>query len=520
MRFVFSFLLLILFAANAYSQKERRDELKDKKVGNEPTICFENKEFFFDDDSLNIAFDFVTDGRIIGTDEALILSPVYISGNYTVKLPFVLINGKKRNSFYKREMTFASHEQYVANKPLIRAIHKGKGKQTISYNIAYHIPEHIAKDGKVFVKQYLRDCCDLKYLMEEEISNSYVGLDVEDEQELPKEDDNNLLVAMPLLSLDNITLIKPEKELKKERSETLSLMINFIVNRHDILPGFSNNYLELQRVDSLLAPLSARKDLYTINFATIKGYASPEATYEHNLKLSQRRADSFKNYIMSKYKLYNISKFPAIGMGEDWKGLRAAVEASNMDHKSEILYIIDEVGIFSGREKRLMELEGGIPYRYMLNNLYPPLRRMEMQVAYTVNPFDLDQSMKIIKRRPQDLSHEEIYAIAQENNKRILDRNIFGEEYVLAAKIFPNDILANINASSAWIVRGDLETAWEYLKKVKEDYRAYNNLALYYWCKGDLKNAETYFIQAIKSGFDKERALYNYKKFKQEQVKK
>ncbi len=60
------------------------------------------------------------------------------------------------------------------------------------------------------------------------------------------------------------------------------------------------------------------------------------------------------------------------GRGEDWDGLRAAVEKSGMPSKREVLAIIDSYDIFDGREKRLMDLQGGEPYKYMLRRCFRP----------------------------------------------------------------------------------------------------------------------------------------------------
>lgn len=136
----------------------------------------------------------------------------------------------------------------------------------------------------------------------------------------------------------SVTFIRPKKEVVKDRNEHLSIHINYIVDRYDILPYYASNAEELAKVDNVLRPLSSRRETtYRIRRASIKGYASPEAPYDYNLKLSQRRADGFKQYLIRKYGLYDISMFPATGMGEDWEGLRAAVEESDMMYQDAVL---------------------------------------------------------------------------------------------------------------------------------------------------------------------------------------
>ena len=47
-----------------------------------------------------------------------------------------------------------------------------------------------------------------------------------------------------------------------------------------------------------------------------------------------------------------------------------------------MLDIIRTCGVFSGREKRLMDLDGGTPYRDMLHRYFPLLRRIEVKVIH------------------------------------------------------------------------------------------------------------------------------------------
>jgi tetratricopeptide (TPR) repeat protein len=183
-----------------------------------------------------------------------------------------------------------------------------------------------------------------------------------------------------------------------------------------------------------------------------------------------------------------------------------------MPCKQEVLSIIDGVGIFNGREKKLMDLAGGDPYRHMLRVLYPPLRRMEMEVAYVVRSFETVEAEGLIDERPQDLSQEEIYEVARKRGAERAardDRDEYGREYDVAAKYFPDDATANINASSAALVRGDLDEAWQYLSKIQDVPEAYNNLGVYYWLRGDTERAERYFRLAMNVKGDEEKARRN-----------
>lgn len=103
-----------------------------------------------------------------------------------------------------------------------------------------------------------------------------------------------------------------------------------------------------------------------------------------------------------------------------------------------MIAIIDHVDIFGGREKQqLMELGGGHPYRYMLEYIYPPLRRTEMEVISKVRyylPDEVERSMIVARR----ISHRlEIYEVAMRRNSDRTPLSRYGKEFDVAADYFP-----------------------------------------------------------------------------------
>jgi outer membrane protein OmpA-like peptidoglycan-associated protein len=467
-----------------------------------PEVRFENAESFVRGDTLFVSFDVTVIGKIISSGEALHIVPVYRTSHDELRFPGVLFNGKKRAKYYRREQALLSHEAYWARKPYAEVTLDGRRQETVSYRLTEPLPAGISEIGTLSLEQYVEDCCDLRLAGIQALPLRVV------ETAPPVEEP---VVTRPVYE-GSVTFIRPKKEVVKERNEILTLRINFIVDRHDVLPNYANNAAELKKADDLLGLLSGKGETYRVTSASIRGYASPEAPYDYNLKLSQRRADSFKQYLASKYGLSNLPEFSAKGMGEDWDGLRLAVEQSHMPYKQEVLSIIDGVGIFNGREKKLMDLAGGDPYRHMLRVLYPPLRRMEMEVAYVVRSFETVEAEGLIDERPQDLSQEEIYEVARKRGAERAardDRDEYGREYDVAAKYFPDDATANINASSAALVRGDLDEAWQYLSKIQDVPEAYNNLGVYYWLRGDTERAERYFRLAMNVKGDEEKARRN-----------
>ena len=88
-------------------------------------------------------------------------------------------------------------------------------------------------------------------------------------------------------------------------------------------------------------------------------------------------------------------------------------EAGKPSWQDAVLRVIRRYGIFNGREKQLMDLEGGTPYREMMRRYFPKLRRIEVVVQYDVRKVEGDEAAELIYTHPDLLSLEEIYAVAR-----------------------------------------------------------------------------------------------------------
>ena len=120
----------------------------------------------------------------------------------------------------------------------------------------------------------------------------------------------------------------------------------------------------------------------TLEKAVIWSYTSPDGTNKANTALAARRADSLESWILRNTVLPGKLLEKNSG-GIAWDLLREAVSKSEMQYKEEVLRILDNtpVWVFDGnsrvvssRKKELMDLKGGVPYRYMYEHLFPDLR--------------------------------------------------------------------------------------------------------------------------------------------------
>jgi hypothetical protein len=292
------------------------------------------------------------------------------------------------------------------------------------------------------------------------------------------------------------SFIIPEVEEVKTRNESGSAYLDFAVGRSDIVPGFENNAAELQKIDRTIESIKNDPNA-TITAITITGYASPEGSASSNWSLSERRAQALRGRIGSVHGLPN-TLFSAHGAGEEWAGLEELLAGSSLAEKEQIQEIIHSQSDLDVREQRIRSLGGGAPYRRMVAEFYPALRRSDYTISYTVIPFTVDQGKEVLQRRPGDLSLNELFLIA---NTYPSGGAAFFELFETAAHLFPESDVANLNAAAAALGREDASSAARYLAKVRDRNESYwNNAGMVSWLRGDKARAAEAFTRAGASG--------------------
>ncbi len=270
-------------------------------------------------------------------------------------------------------------------------------------------------------------------------------------------------------------------------------MVHFPVNQMKIYPDYRHNPSELAAIKHTVDVV--KNDVNTtITEIAIVGYASPEGRYAANARLAQGRAEALKSYVMNEYG-FKADLFKVNSVPEDWAGLRAYVAKNDLPLKEEILSIIDKnESDFDVKEERIKALDGGKVYAALLQDCYPALRHSDYTVRYVVRGFDVEEAKQIIKLRPQQLSLQEMFLVAQTYEK---GSDEFNEVFDVAVRMFPDDPTANINAAAIELQRGDLQQAVRYLDKADAQASAtLNNRGVLKLLQGDLDSAENYFKQA------------------------
>ena len=430
-------------------------------------LAFDILDLKEDNDSLLFRYNALVTPHAVRTGQSLRITPMLESGDFVMALPGVTVLGNNRRRVMKR-MKRLPHE----------FIRTGIARDTL-LETAFQVPYELWMDSASLVVEerltgYRARTTTTRYRLKNSVDLSVQAL----------------YKVSP-----SVALIIPEKEVKVRHRQGKAYL-DFPVGRSVILPTYRRNPEELSKIDDAIRDVVGNSDV-TIQGIYIEGYASPEGTYESNDRLSKARAEALKGYIMQKFNL-NSSLFKVNNVAEDWDGLVELVNASEMPQKEQILRIIESISIFDGRESALMRLNGGTPYRLMLKEMFPDLRRVEYQVDYTVKDYDLSQTLVVLQKNPVDLSQLELYNLAFSSEKWSNDFNRILIEII--PRYFSDDAVANNNAAAVLIQGGELATAKRLLQKAGQSAAALNNLGVMYLLEGDLEQAEACFVKARDAG--------------------
>ena len=290
-----------------------------------------------------------------------------------------------------------------------------------------------------------------------------------------------------------LAFVTPDVEAVKARTEEGRAYLDFPVNQTKIYPEYRNNPEELKKIIATIDLVKNDKNT-EITEIDIEGYASPEGSYKSNARLAQGRAEALKKYVLE---LEHFEKdfIKVTSVPEDWQGLREYVEKNNFAQKEEMLSIINnETLSYDARELRLRTIDGGKAYATLLKECYPSLRHSDYKVQYVVRGFTVDEAKEIITKRPQQLSLNEMFQVAQTYESGSEE---FNEVFEVAVRMFPDDPTANINAAAIELQQRNWKQAEKYLLKSDPQAGATkNNEGVLWMMQGQLDKAETLFNEA------------------------
>lgn len=408
----------------------------------------------------------------IDANRALLITPCISGEDDEYQLPAVGIYSRTRYYHYLR-----TNGNDMLSGPEETTLRANKLPETLPYEtLVSYKPWMEGAQLTLLLQEY--GCCN-------EVLNEEKEILLTDFQSPRKEID-----YLPLLAY-----VKPEADSIKLRSLTGKAYVDFPVNQTDIRPAYRNNATELHRITATIDSVKTDPDIH-ITALSIKGYASPEGSLENNERLARLRTEALKKYVSGLYDFPNdfiSTDYEA----EDWTGLRRYVEQSDLPHRQEILDIIDSDLRPDPKEWRL---KSRYPEEYarLLRDCYPALRHSDYRVDYVVRHYtDVEEIRRVLRSRPQKLSLEEFYLVAQAEEP---GSETFNEVFETAVRMYPDDETANLNAANSALSRKDVKRAERYLTKAGNSTEATHARALLALMKGDTATAQTLLQEAAAQG--------------------
>lgn len=155
--------------------------------------------------------------------------------------------------------------------------------------------------------------------------------------------------------------------------------LHYRINLSRLNTDFEANSQELHQLDSLFKGI-VRDSTHQIQRIAITGYTSPDGPPHFNEQLAKARTEGFKTYAERKYHLSQHYPVSTNSVCEPWSSCRAAIAASQLDHRTEALQILDNPNLKpEEREEHLKQLPG--VWEMLAKKILPPMRRVEVAIS-------------------------------------------------------------------------------------------------------------------------------------------
>lgn len=412
-----------------------------------------------------VRFSLMLDEVEVASNRALRLTPALVSGDSVRALAPVTVAGRRQAIM---------HERRHRGGQLVR---RDKGRpQSVEYADAVDYEDWM-NGARLVVAEDLCGC----------------GGSPLEQRQLPVRDlcfEVAVYEVTPVLAF-----AAPRVEAVKHREESGQAFLDFPVNQTVIYPEYRRNVAELEKIRKTVE-LVRNDSNTTITHIDIHGYASPEGSYANNRRLAQGRAEALQQYVRGQY-AFSDTVFSVKSTPEDWQGLQRWVEQSQLDRRDEVLGIIGASIDEDAKNARLQQLGDGSTYRYLLQQVYPALRHSDYTVHYTVRPFSVEEARRLLRTRPQLLSLDEMYRVAQTYEPGSHD---FNEVFDIAVRLFPEDETANLNAALVAVGERNYGRAARYLERAGDSPEAVHARGILCLVNGEYDKAETLLRQAEQQG--------------------
>ena len=477
------FLIILLSACMSAAVAQTSILLTGEKNGTDTRVKIDNYQVTSTEGKTMVSLDFILDSLRVPSNRFRAFTPIIKSkdGLQEQRLKSLIVTGRTQEIIFERE---GIDPLYADNCVTVRR--QNGEPQTYSYADATdRQPWHQGAD--VFVECDLCGCSDKMK--------------------------SELAFLSSLLPPDPYEMVEYVSEVPAPAAKMRTLhgtaYITFVVDKWDMKPDYMNNNREIRKITDTLDVMVADPNV-SVREIKIHGWASPESPYEHNRMLATNRAKSLTNYVKSLYNLPDRVFAPAEATPENWIGLRnaaAEMDEQTLPHRQQILNIIDKVladldkGVTTQADRDELSIRSKYPeeYRYLLQNVYPGLRRSDYEISFNFSDFTLEQAKEIYKTKPYQLSLREMWDVANTYEP-------YSDEYnkviQTAVNIYPDAPEALINLANVAMHQKDLLKAETLLQRAGDSAEADFARGVLATLQGRYADAERLFDTVSRKGVD------------------
>ncbi len=433
------------------------------------------------------------------SDESLTVTPVLKSGEYEQELPSVLINGAEKQKVYQRSQALSAGKRNgkARTSPIPAVVIRDDLAVSRAFTYKVSVPYEEWMEWAVLLLRSQECACHGRKgdIYEDKIAD---GIRLPKMKTSPLDADTDA----GFLSLVNFIQPAPDRD-------TLHCITGFI-------PYFEP---ESERKDGKqLGELSEEKQNFEIYYrlrnalrdvrretgaelskVSVTGYGAPVGNLKKNEANALIRALKLKEYLREN-RLAGRTLLEVNWISEDWDSITSLVRESDMMLRDATLDLIDNVEVAKGRERMLMSLADGKPYKYLVEKVFPAVMRVGYRIEYTRKPLDAAESLQLLRSgRQRALRLNEFFAVADSYPAGSTEYN---DVLDLAARLFPDSPEANINAAAVALSKKELSKARGYLERFATLPIAYNNMGILCLLEGNRDKAEVYLTMAATTGVE------------------
>ncbi|MBP3566018.1 MAG: hypothetical protein J6J76_00475 [Paraprevotella sp.] len=295
---------------------------------------------------------------------------------------------------------------------------------------------------------------------------------------------NTLASVTPSLAADTYQRIISEKQ---------EANIKFLIQQATVRKSElnSNNVKEFVK---MMKQINDEQETKALRNIEISAYASPDGALDLNTRLAEQRQGNSEKYVQKELKAIKMeAEVDAKYTAEDWDGFQELVAASNIQDKEVIVRVLSMYKDPEEREAQIKNMSS--VFKELADEILPELRRARLTLNYEVIGRSDVQIEEQFKEDASKLNVEELLYGA--NLDFITDKAAW---YKKTTELYPNDYRAYNNLGLLAYQKGDMATAESFFNKAKSinsNAAAVNaNLALIELGKGNVAAAETYVGKA------------------------